>query len=112
MFSPNLQLHAQGFNLPKAITNLIGTSHTFELKTSSYFEHGTFESFTCWNVTRAHGELTCSSTPQREGKPIVKKDFVQRSKFVYSNKILEGEKTKTVSPCLNTMEVMSENVLP
>ncbi|GKE23435.1 nucleic acid-binding, OB-fold protein, partial [Tanacetum coccineum] len=36
--------------LPAALENIIGTTHTLELKSHTYYEHGTFESFTCWNL--------------------------------------------------------------
>ncbi|GKB47652.1 nucleic acid-binding, OB-fold protein, partial [Tanacetum coccineum] len=36
--------------LPAALANIIGTTHTLELKSQPYYEHGTFESFTCWNL--------------------------------------------------------------
>ena len=68
-----------GLNLPRPITALIGTSHIFELKSHTYYEHGTYESFTCWKITQAYGALTCSSTPQTEtassgsASPLMKK---------------------------------------
>ncbi|GJZ72175.1 hypothetical protein Tco_0636026 [Tanacetum coccineum] len=34
--------------LPTAIRNVIGTTHVMEIKTQSYYEYGTHESFTCW----------------------------------------------------------------
>ncbi|GKA00080.1 hypothetical protein Tco_0672630 [Tanacetum coccineum] len=36
--------------LPAALANIIGTTHTLELKSHTYYEHGTFKSFTCWNL--------------------------------------------------------------
>ncbi|GJS02536.1 54S ribosomal protein L19, mitochondrial [Tanacetum coccineum] len=36
--------------LPRALENVIGTTHILELKSHMYYEHGTFESFTCWRV--------------------------------------------------------------
>ncbi|KAL6553723.1 hypothetical protein OROMI_019396 [Orobanche minor] len=36
--------------LPQALTNIIETSHTLELKSHTYYEHGDFESFTCWYI--------------------------------------------------------------
>nr|GEU84132.1 AT hook motif-containing protein, putative, expressed [Tanacetum cinerariifolium] len=36
--------------LPLAISNLIGTTHVMEIKSQSYYEYGTFESFTCWQI--------------------------------------------------------------
>ncbi|GJU93725.1 replication protein A 70 kDa DNA-binding subunit C-like protein [Tanacetum coccineum] len=37
-------------NLPAAITNLIGMTHMLELKSHTYYEYGTFESFSCWKI--------------------------------------------------------------
>ena len=37
-------------DLPPAIANIIGTTHVFEIKSHTYYEYGTFESFTCWVV--------------------------------------------------------------
>ncbi|GJR09150.1 hypothetical protein Tco_0791802 [Tanacetum coccineum] len=37
-------------NLPTAIRNLIGTTHILEIKSHTYYEYGTFESFTCWKI--------------------------------------------------------------
>ncbi|GJS13239.1 replication protein A 70 kDa DNA-binding subunit C-like protein [Tanacetum coccineum] len=37
-------------SLPTAIRNLIGTSHVLEIKSHTYYEYGTFESFTLWKV--------------------------------------------------------------
>ncbi|GKB93521.1 reverse transcriptase domain-containing protein [Tanacetum coccineum] len=36
--------------LPPALANIVGTGHTLELKSYTYYEHGTYESFTCWKV--------------------------------------------------------------
>ncbi|KAL6500995.1 hypothetical protein OROHE_025192 [Orobanche hederae] len=43
----NDEVSADYPNLPKTIANLIGTTHVLELKSNSYYEHGTYESFTC-----------------------------------------------------------------
>ncbi|GJS76507.1 hypothetical protein Tco_0726388 [Tanacetum coccineum] len=37
-------------SLPTAIRNLIGTTHVMEFKSHTYYEYGTFESFTCWKI--------------------------------------------------------------
>ncbi|GJR83744.1 hypothetical protein Tco_0154529 [Tanacetum coccineum] len=37
-------------DLPLAIANIVGTIYTLELKSYTYYEHGTYESFTCWKV--------------------------------------------------------------
>ncbi|KAL6498497.1 Replication factor A protein 1 [Orobanche hederae] len=51
-----MSMHEEGpeeeESVPIAISNLIGTTHTLELKTHTYFEVGTFESFTCWKVVQ------------------------------------------------------------
>nr|GEV66152.1 hypothetical protein [Tanacetum cinerariifolium] len=36
--------------LPPALANIVGTLHTLELKSNSYYEHANYESFTCWRV--------------------------------------------------------------
>ncbi|GJV10652.1 ATP-dependent DNA helicase PIF1 [Tanacetum coccineum] len=36
--------------LRAAITNLIRTTHVLELKSHTYYEYGSFESFTCWKI--------------------------------------------------------------
>ncbi|GKC48197.1 hypothetical protein Tco_1065919 [Tanacetum coccineum] len=40
-------------SLPRALANIIGTMDTLELKSHTYYEHGTFESFTYWKLTTA-----------------------------------------------------------
>ncbi|GJT43277.1 DNA helicase PIF1, ATP-dependent [Tanacetum coccineum] len=37
-------------SLPTSIRNLISTIHVLELKSHTYYEYGTFESFTCWKI--------------------------------------------------------------
>ncbi|GJS36370.1 replication protein A 70 kDa DNA-binding subunit C-like protein [Tanacetum coccineum] len=37
-------------SLPTAIRNLIGITHVLEIKSHTYYEYGTFESFTCWKI--------------------------------------------------------------
>lgn len=109
-FFRNFQLQLQGFNLPRAITNLIGTTHTFEVKTSTYFEHGAFESFTCWNIIPADEELKCSSTPQIESTPssplmtkLSKKTLCKNPSLPTPMKSVEETK-KTVSQSFNTIK--------
>ena len=87
-FFLNFQLQSQGFELPQAITNLIGTTHTFEVKTSTYFEHGAFESFTCWNIVPA------IETPMKSVENTKKKRYHKVS-ILLSN-ILKFLTTKTL----------------
>nr|GFA36307.1 hypothetical protein [Tanacetum cinerariifolium] len=49
-------------NLSRAITNIIGTTHMLELKTHTYYEHGSFDSFTCWKIIPTEVELEDSDT--------------------------------------------------
>nr|GEU56038.1 hypothetical protein [Tanacetum cinerariifolium] len=50
--------------LPPAIANIIGITRVLELKSHTYYEYGSFESFTCWkiNPTEPVEESTCPST--------------------------------------------------
>nr|GEX25481.1 hypothetical protein [Tanacetum cinerariifolium] len=56
--------HGDQSNLPLALANLIGTSHTLEIKSQTYYEYGTFKSFTCWTIvpTKVVAESASSST--------------------------------------------------
>ncbi|KAL6529080.1 hypothetical protein OROHE_014824 [Orobanche hederae] len=65
--------------LPQALTNIIGTSHTLELKSHTYYENGDYESFTCWyicspeSVDESAGSITVSAganigKPNKESK--------------------------------------------
>nr|GFC14042.1 hypothetical protein [Tanacetum cinerariifolium] len=51
-------------NLPTAIRNLIGTTHVLDIKSYTYYEYSTFESFTCWkiNLSELVEDGTSSST--------------------------------------------------
>nr|GEV34349.1 hypothetical protein [Tanacetum cinerariifolium] len=42
-------------NLPPSLSNLIGTSHVMEIKSHTYYEYGTFKSFTCWKILPSVG---------------------------------------------------------
>ncbi|GJV08197.1 reverse transcriptase domain-containing protein [Tanacetum coccineum] len=42
-------------SLPPALSNLIGTAHVMEIKSHTYYEYGTFESFTCWQILPSEG---------------------------------------------------------
>ncbi|GKA16490.1 DNA helicase PIF1, ATP-dependent [Tanacetum coccineum] len=52
-------------NFPTAIRNLIGTTHVLEIKSHTYYEYGTFESFTCWKINSSGPveDSASSSTP-------------------------------------------------
>nr|GEV21435.1 replication protein A 70 kDa DNA-binding subunit C-like [Tanacetum cinerariifolium] len=42
-------------SLPPSISNVIGTIQTMEIKSHSYYEYGTFDSFTCWQLNSKEG---------------------------------------------------------
>nr|GEX49460.1 hypothetical protein [Tanacetum cinerariifolium] len=42
-------------NLSPALSNLIGTAHVMEIKSHTYYEYWTFESFTCWQILTSEG---------------------------------------------------------
>nr|GEY30022.1 hypothetical protein [Tanacetum cinerariifolium] len=48
--------------LPLALANIIGTTHTLEMKSHTYYEHGTFESFTCLRIPRRGGRRRYESS--------------------------------------------------
>nr|GEX75193.1 hypothetical protein [Tanacetum cinerariifolium] len=48
-----LQDGEEHLGLPPALENIVGTSRTLELKSHTYYEHGNYESFTCWKVVIA-----------------------------------------------------------
>ncbi|GJR64772.1 hypothetical protein Tco_0010837 [Tanacetum coccineum] len=47
--------------LPTAIRIVIGTTHVMEIKTQSYYEYGTHESFTCWRLDSVDDGASSSS---------------------------------------------------
>nr|GEV81392.1 hypothetical protein [Tanacetum cinerariifolium] len=42
-------------NLPPALSNLIGVAHVMEIKSHTYYEYRSFESFTCWQILSSEG---------------------------------------------------------
>nr|GFB35007.1 hypothetical protein [Tanacetum cinerariifolium] len=42
-------------SLSPALSNLIGTAHVMEIKSHTYYEYVTFESFTCWQILPSEG---------------------------------------------------------
>ncbi|KAL6586368.1 hypothetical protein OROMI_001356 [Orobanche minor] len=85
-------------NLPPAIANLIGTTHVFELKSHTYYEYGSFESFTCWKVDplAATVESACSINAPAETAPqgTSFKRLVRQPSVPTPSKRMEVRKTK------------------
>ncbi|GKE45753.1 hypothetical protein Tco_1473037, partial [Tanacetum coccineum] len=42
--------YADDVGLPRPLANIIGITKTLEIKSHTYYEHVTFESFTCWRI--------------------------------------------------------------
>ncbi|GJT59343.1 putative reverse transcriptase domain-containing protein, partial [Tanacetum coccineum] len=42
--------YADDVGLPRPLANIIGITKTLEIKSHTYYEHGTFECFTCWRI--------------------------------------------------------------
>ncbi|GJY44682.1 reverse transcriptase domain-containing protein [Tanacetum coccineum] len=42
-------------SLPPALSNLIGTAHVMEIKSHTYYEYMTLESFKCWRILPSEG---------------------------------------------------------
>ncbi|GKD91255.1 DNA helicase PIF1, ATP-dependent [Tanacetum coccineum] len=76
-----------GLNFPLAIRNLIGTTHVLEIKSHTYYEYGTFESFNCWKINPGETAVddASSSTPA-----------------VTANDVVLSEKIVTNSPAVCT----------
>lgn len=85
-------------NLPSPIADLIGTTHVFEIKTHTYYEYGTFESFTCWTVDphNLSVETTSSSTVDNETAVAVSssKPRSQSPTLTTPSKPFEGKRRK------------------
>ncbi|GKE91302.1 hypothetical protein Tco_1572397, partial [Tanacetum coccineum] len=67
--------------LPTPIRNIIGTSHTMEIKSYTYYEHPTYESFNCWKLnptelanegTTYNDQLILSNAPESSFKRLTK----------------------------------------
>ena len=92
------------FNLPRAISALIGTSHILELRSNTYFEHGPYESFTCWKIHETCGAPASSSIPEietgssRPASPLMKKlankSLSNDPSVPTPMKLIEGKKKK------------------
>ncbi|GJU70583.1 reverse transcriptase domain-containing protein [Tanacetum coccineum] len=54
-------------SLPPALSNLIGTAHVMEIESHTYYEYGTFESFTCWQILPSEGIEESDSESEDSG---------------------------------------------
>ncbi|GKA40198.1 DNA helicase PIF1, ATP-dependent [Tanacetum coccineum] len=83
-------------NLPPALSNLIGTAHVMEIKSHTYYEYGTFESFTCWQILPSEriddsvGSSNLDDYP--DNQPQKMKRIVQDPSIVTPSKPVEERK--------------------
>ncbi|GJU35296.1 reverse transcriptase domain-containing protein [Tanacetum coccineum] len=59
-------------NLPPTLANLIGTTHTLKIKSHTYYEYGTFESFTCWIILLTEGVVESASSSTLDAEAATK----------------------------------------
>ena len=84
--------------LPAALANLIDTTHTLELKSNAYYEHATFESFTCWNLISPDAVVESAGSSTSDGDPDAPRSSRMRlckhPSVATPLKIYKGESTK------------------
>ncbi|KAL6563274.1 hypothetical protein OROHE_005861 [Orobanche hederae] len=100
-------------SLPPAIANLIGTTHVFELKSHTYYEYGSFESFTCWKVDplAASVESACSSNaPAETAAPGTSFKRLVKQPSVPTSQRTEVRKTKRAELEDSDMDVASVEI--
>lgn len=51
--------------LPPPLANLIGTTHVFEIKGHTYYDHGLFESFICSAIHPLEMSVPTIATPSK-----------------------------------------------
>nr|GEX94485.1 hypothetical protein [Tanacetum cinerariifolium] len=83
--------------LPLSLANIIGTTHTLEMKSQTYYEHGTFESFMCWRiapeeVVDVDSESSNMNTPAEVNITKVKRLATKPSVAIPSKPTKESEK--------------------
>ncbi|GKB84241.1 hypothetical protein Tco_0956513, partial [Tanacetum coccineum] len=87
-----------------ALTNIIGSTHTLELKSHTYYEHGTFESFTCWKLhsieaaVKSAGSSTIDAVPDvscSSGKRLEELEDSDAESLLSQS---EGKKKKQLAP--------------
>nr|GEW99711.1 hypothetical protein [Tanacetum cinerariifolium] len=93
-------------SFPPAIANIIGTTHVLELNSHTYYEYGSFESFTCWKIKPAEvvEESACSSMVDAVPaiQALLLKRLSRHPSVSTSSKPTQGKKNKGILwPTLN-----------
>nr|GEX11594.1 hypothetical protein [Tanacetum cinerariifolium] len=84
--------------LPYALANIMGAGHTLEFRRHTYYEHNTYESFTCWRIVTAEGVGESGGSSATNAHPVFEtlefKGFLRRSLIATSSKPSEDKKHK------------------
>ncbi|GKC13464.1 ATP-dependent DNA helicase PIF1-like protein [Tanacetum coccineum] len=94
-YEDQVDLHSP---LPQALANIVGTSHTLEFKSHTYYEHNTYESFTCWRIVTAEemgeseGSSMAAGSHAYESPKL--KHLLRRPSVTTPSKVNEGKKHK------------------
>nr|GEY03886.1 hypothetical protein [Tanacetum cinerariifolium] len=95
-------------NLPTTIRNLVGTTHVLEIKSHTYYEYGSFESFTCWKINSSDpvDDAASSSTPTliADEASLSFKRLAKHLTVKTPSKPNEEKKKKGVSKCFITIQ--------
>ncbi|GKA25889.1 ATP-dependent DNA helicase PIF1-like protein [Tanacetum coccineum] len=85
--------------LPQALANIVGTSHTLEFKSHTYYEHNTYESFTCWRIVTAEAMGESGGSSMAAGSHAYEspklKHLLRRPSVTTPSKVNEGKKHKS-----------------
>nr|GFD48790.1 hypothetical protein [Tanacetum cinerariifolium] len=80
---------------PLALSNIISTTQTLEIKSHTYYEHGTFEIFTCWRIT---------------SEEVVKEDVGSRNVNTYPDIKIKQSKWLATKPTVATPSKPTEEM--
>nr|GEY32647.1 hypothetical protein [Tanacetum cinerariifolium] len=95
-------------NLPTTIRNLVGTAHVLEIKSHTYYEYGSFESFTCWKINSIDPVDDVASSSTRtlttDEASLSFKRLAKHLTMKTPSKPNEEKKKKGVSKCFITIQ--------
>nr|GEV02743.1 hypothetical protein [Tanacetum cinerariifolium] len=84
--------------LPHALANIMGTIHTLKFKSHTYYEHNTYESFTCWRIVTIEGVGESGGSSAMDANPVSEtpefKRLSRRPLFATPSKPGEDKKHK------------------
>ncbi|GJT68936.1 ATP-dependent DNA helicase PIF1-like protein [Tanacetum coccineum] len=84
--------------LPHALANIMGTIHTLEFRSHTYYEHNTYKSFTCWRIVTAKGMGESGGSSAADAHPISEtpefKRLLRHPSVATPSKLVEDKKHK------------------